>query len=166
MSAFKVRTWPGPFGPSSARRFMTHPDVEPILRTVGSASGYHGFAALDWVLDGDDRLQLIELNARPVPTIHMGPLAGVDFARAVRGLLDGEPAEQSPRPRHDRVVAMFPEDVWRAATENTLSLADWMPWPGRYHDVPWHDPPLLWHHLRRFYQAARQARQDAAAASC
>ncbi len=158
-SAFKVRTWPGPFGPSSARRFMSHPDVEPLIRSVGARSGYHGFCALDWVLDGDDRLQIIELNARPVPTIHMGPLAGVDFARAVRELLDGVPRVQPPRPRVERVVPMFPEDVWRAASENSLSLAAWLPWPGRFSDVPWNDPPLLLHHLRRFARAAREARQ-------
>jgi predicted ATP-grasp superfamily ATP-dependent carboligase len=159
MSAFKVRTWPGPFGPSSARQFMSHRDVEPIIRAVGARSGYHGFAAVDWVLDESGRLQIIELNARPVPTIHMGPLAGVDFSRAVRELLAGVPRVQQPRPRAARVIPMFPEDVWRAATEQTLSLASWLPWPGRFTDVPWHDPPLLLHHLRRFAQAARDARQ-------
>ena len=159
MSAFKVRTWPGPFGPSSARQFMTHADVEPLIRAVGARSGYHGFCALDWVLDAHDRLQIIELNARPVPTIHMGALAGVDFSRAVRELLAGVPCVQSPRPRARRVVPMFPEDVWRAASEHSLSLAAWLPWPGRFTDVPWHDPPLLLHHLRRFAQAARDARQ-------
>jgi glutathione synthase/RimK-type ligase-like ATP-grasp enzyme len=159
MSAFKVRTWPGPFGPSSARQFMSHADVEPIVRAVGAASAYHGFCALDWVLDENGRLQIIELNARPVPTIHMGRLAGVDFSRAVRELLAGVPRVQPPRPRAARIIPMFPEDVWRAASENTLSLATWLPWPGRFTDVPWHDPPLLLHHLRRFAKAARDARQ-------
>jgi glutathione synthase/RimK-type ligase-like ATP-grasp enzyme len=159
MSAYKVRTWPGPFGPSSARRFMSHADVEPLIRKVGALSGYHGFCALDWVLDPDGRLQVIELNARPVPTIHMGRLAGVDFARAVRELLAGVPRVQPPRPRVDRVIPMFPEDVWRAASENALSLASWVPIPGRFTDLPWQDPPLLMHHLRRFYQAARDARR-------
>ncbi|HXU70582.1 MAG TPA: hypothetical protein VN947_14695 [Polyangia bacterium] len=159
MSAFKVRTWPGPFGPSSARQFMSHDDVEPIIRAVGARSGYHGFCALDWVLDDDGRLQIIELNARPVPTIHMGRLSGVDFSRAVKELLGGVPRVQPPRPRAARVIPMFPEDVWRAASEHSLSLAAWLPWPGRFTDVPWHDPPLLLHHLRRFAQAARDARQ-------
>jgi hypothetical protein len=138
---------------------MSHADVEPLIRAVGAHSGYHGFCALDWVLGEDDGLHVIELNARPVPTIHMGPLAGVDFARAVRELLAGVPRVQPPRPRIDRVVPMFPEDVWRAASENTLSVAAWLPWPGRFTDVPWGDPPLLMHHLRRFARAARDARQ-------
>ena len=159
MSAFKVRTWPGPFGPSSARRFMSHREVEPLIRAVGARSGYHGFCALDWVLDGDDHLQIIELNARPVPAIHLGRLCGVDFSRAVRELLTGVPRVQPPRPRGARVISMFPEDLWRAAAESSLALTAWLPWPGRFADVPWHDPPLLLHHLRRFARAARDARQ-------
>jgi len=158
MSAFKVRTWPGPFGPSSARRFMTHPDVEPLLRRVGELTSYHGFAALDWVLDGAGRLRVIELNARPVPTIHMGALAGVDFARAIRDMLHGTPSVQVPPdpPADAPVVPMFPEDVWRASAEDALSITSWLPLPGRFTDLPWQDPPLLLHHLRSFYRAARE----------
>jgi glutathione synthase/RimK-type ligase-like ATP-grasp enzyme len=141
MSAYKVRTWPGPFGPSSARRFMTHPDVAPILRRIGLITGYHGFCAIDWV-HADDRLQLIELNARPVPTIHMGPLAGVDFSRAARALIEGRiEVQEPPDPPGDAPIhPMFPEDIYRAASEGALAL------PIR--DVPWRDPRLLLHHLR------------------
>jgi hypothetical protein len=147
MSAFKVRTWPGPFGLSSARRFMTHPDVLSLLERVGALTGYHGFGALDWILAGS-RLQLIELNARPVPTIHLGPLAGVDFSRAVRELMAGAPSVQAPPdpPRDAPVVPLFPEDLWRSACEHRLPASDWLRRP---HDVPWSDPRLLWFHLRR-----------------
>jgi predicted ATP-grasp superfamily ATP-dependent carboligase len=165
MSAFKVRTWPGPFGPSSARRFMTHPEVEPLLRKVGTLTQYHGFAAVDWVLDGDGHLRVIELNARPVPTIHMGPLAGVDFARALRESLAGTPTVHAPPdpPADAPVYPMFPEDVYRAAAEDNLSIASWLPVPGRFTDLPWQDPPLLWHHLRSFLRAAREAQKQAQA---
>jgi glutathione synthase/RimK-type ligase-like ATP-grasp enzyme len=157
MSAFKERTYPGPFGPSSARRFMDHPDVAPLVERTGALTGYHGFCALDWVRDASDRLRVIELNARPVPTIHFGPLAGVDFGRAVREILDGKPTVQvPPRPPADApIVPMFPEDVWRAATEDQVRIASWLPRPGRYTDLPWQDLPLLFHHLGRFYRAAR-----------
>jgi predicted ATP-grasp superfamily ATP-dependent carboligase len=161
MSALKVRTWPGPFGPSSARRFIVHDDAEPLLRRIGDWSGYHGLCAIDWVLDGDGRLQLIELNARPVPTVHMGGLAGVDFAAAMRALLAGQPPATPQRPgARDEVVAMFPEDVWRAASESRLSLGEWLPRRHRYSDVPWHDPPLLAHHLGAFVRAALAAKAD------
>jgi glutathione synthase/RimK-type ligase-like ATP-grasp enzyme len=142
MSAYKVRTWPGPFGPSSARRFMTHADVRPLLERIGELTRYHGFCALDWV-HHDDRLRLIELNARPVPTIHMGALAGVDFSRAIRHFLDGQVCVQEPPdpPGDAPIHPMFPEDVLRASAEGAVAF------PMR--DVPWSDPPLLLHHLRR-----------------
>jgi predicted ATP-grasp superfamily ATP-dependent carboligase len=146
MSAYKVRTWPGPFGPSSARRFMTHPEVAPLLRKVGALTGYHGFGALDWVHAGD-RLHLIELNARPVPTIHMGALAGVDFPRAIRCFLNGkQELQEPPEPSGDAPIhPMFPEDLLRAASEGRVALP--------IGDMPWTDPPLLIHHLRRLLAA-------------
>lgn len=148
MSAFKVRTWPGPFGPSSARRFAALPTVAPLLARLGELTGYHGFGALDWVLDEAGELHLIELNARPVPTIHMAPLAGVDFAAAIRESLDGTPVMRPPPPPSDAVHPMFPEDVLRAASEKTVSF-------GAVRDVPWSDPALVLYHLRNFYRLAR-----------
>jgi hypothetical protein len=138
---------------------MTHPDVEPLVRRVGELTRYHGFAALDWVLDHSGRLRIIELNARPVPTIHMGPLAGVDFSRAVRGMLAGDPAVQVPPdpPADAPVVPMFPEDLWRSFAEDEVSVAQWLPRPGRFTDLPWQDPPLLLYHLRVIYKAVREA---------
>ena len=72
MSAFKVRTWPGPFGPSSARQFMSHADVEPLIRAVGARSGITA-SARSTGLDAQDRLQIIELNARPGADHPHGP---------------------------------------------------------------------------------------------
>jgi predicted ATP-grasp superfamily ATP-dependent carboligase len=156
MSAYKARTFQGPFGPSSARRFMAHDDVAPLLARIGALTGYHGFGAVDWIHGADDRLHTIELNARPVPAIHMGPRAGVDFARAVREMLAGEATVQvPPAPPDDAPVhPMFPEDVYRAATEGR-ELRDWLPARPTRSDVPWTDPPLLLHHLRTFYRAVR-----------
>jgi glutathione synthase/RimK-type ligase-like ATP-grasp enzyme len=158
MSAYKVRTFPGPFGPSSARRFMTHDDVAPLLARIGELTGYHGFGALDWVLGPDRRLHIIELNARPVPAIHMSRRAGVDFARAVRELLSGVPVhvQAPPPPSPDAPVhPMFPEDVYRGAVENNLDLRQLLPRRGIPSDVPWRDPPLLAYHVRTLYRAAR-----------
>jgi biotin carboxylase len=155
MSAYKVRTWPGPFGPSSARRFMSHPDAEPMLHAIGGLTGYHGFCALDWVCDAAGRLIAIELNARPVPTIHLCRAAGVDFSRAVRGLLDGGGAVQRPPALGDGapVIAMFPEDLYRASTEKSGASFGWL------RDVPWADWPLCAWHWRKLRDAGRAERQ-------
>jgi hypothetical protein len=173
MSAFKARTFPGPFGPSSARRFMTHPEVEPLLEAFGAASAYRGFAAFDWVLDETTgRLAVIELNARAVPTIHMGRFAGVDFAKAIRAMLTGgEGVQRPPALAPDApIVAMFPEDFYRAAIEkdrrDEAKIREI-----RYRDIPWSDVPLLAYHVRTTIKAWRaetaasraRAREDGAA---
>ncbi len=153
MSAYKARTFQGPFGPSSARRFMVHDDIAPLVRRIGALTRYHGFGAVDWIHGADDRLHAIELNTRPVPTIHMGPRAGVDFARAVRELLEGTATVQvpPPPPPDAPVHAMFPEDIYRLAHDRRLDAPAWSA------DVPWTDPRLLLYHLRHFARVLRSA---------
>jgi len=159
MSAFKARTFPGPYGPSSARRFMSHADVEPLLEAFGAASQYRGFAAFDWILDeATQRLAVIEVNTRAVPTIHMGRFAGVDFAASIRAMLAGTRAVQRPpaMPDDAPVIAMFPEDFYRAAVDKAA------PPPAhrepRWRDVPWTDVPLLAYHVRATMKAWRAER--------
>jgi hypothetical protein len=153
-SAFKARTFPGAFGPSSARKYMSHPDVEPMLTRFGAGTRYHGFAAFDWVLDdATGRLAVIELNSRAVPTIHLSRFAGVDFARSIRDLLAGRAHVQRPPdlPASTPVIAMFPEDFYRASSEpKAPKLEDR---ELRYRDIPWTDWPLIAYHVRATWKA-------------
>jgi predicted ATP-grasp superfamily ATP-dependent carboligase len=149
MSAFKARTYAGQFGPSSARRFMDHPDARVLVSRLGELTGYHGFGALDWIHGTDDRLHVIELNTRPVPAIHLATRAGIDFARGVRELLAGRSTgTASPSVRDDTSVhAMFPEDLWRMVTEGKVELRSLFGQCGIARDVPWDDPRLVLHHV-------------------
>ncbi len=153
MSSYKVRTWPGPFGPSSARQFMSHPEAESVVAHVGALTGFHGLGAVDWVRDeSTDKLVVLEFNARPVPTLHMGPLAGVDFSVAIRSMLEGNRVIQEPAVANENVLIlpMFPEDFYRAATEGTDAAFETLQRELEgYCDVPWDDEPLLNYHLRR-----------------
>jgi hypothetical protein len=172
MSAFKARTYPGPFGPSSARKFTNHPDVEPLLAAFGACTGYRGLCAFDWVLDETtQRLAVIELNARAVPTIHMGRFAGIDFASSIRDMLSGESrVQRAPAVAEDAAtVAMFPEDFYRASVEKRT---EWGSREWRYRDIPWGDLPLLAYHVRTTYRAwraevaaRREAERDGTTAS-
>ncbi|MGH7284196.1 MAG: hypothetical protein ACRELY_21935 [Polyangiaceae bacterium] len=153
MSAFKSRTWPGPFGPSCARKFVDHEDLAPMIARFGAETGYDGFVAFDWIVDGCDRAWILEVNARPVPALHMGAYAGVDFADAIARWL-------SPGARHARpamrsianpaIFPMFPEDFHRAITDaDDAGLDAFRKGNAGYDDIPWDDPPLLAHLLRR-----------------
>ena len=167
MSAFKSRTWPGELGPSSARKFMHHDLIEPMLDELGTRSGYDGFAALDWILDESGALHVIELNARPVPALHMGAHVGVDFAIAISDFISarntgGAGAQQSRRqrphcsPTNQAIFPMFPEDFYRSITESDFAgLAQFARGGPGFDDIPWDDPLLLVHLLRR--RSARRA---------
>jgi hypothetical protein len=155
-SAFKARTYPGPFGPSCARQYLTHADVKPMLARFGERTKYRGFVAFDWVLDeATGRLAVIELNTRAVPAIHLSRFAGVDFARSIRDMLAGcAHVQRVPElPSHTPIVAMFPEDFYRASVEPTVTPAGVREL--RYRDIPWTDWPLLAYHVRTTYRAWR-----------
>jgi len=160
MTAYKVRTWPGSFGPSSARRFVDRPEMAPVLARLGQHTGYHGFLALDWIerapvaagVPGE--LAFIELNARPVPAIQMAPLVGVDFAAAIPGLFGERVSVQVPLVTA-RIAAetfpMFPQDFFRAVTKrDQAQLEAWATGSHPFDDVPWDDPGLIaWHTRNR-----------------
>jgi len=170
ISAFKSRTWPGPFGPSTARRVMDHAQVEPLLQAIGRMTSFHGFAAVDWVLEASGTMVVLELNARPAPTVHMAARLGVDFSHGVRQFLKGDDHPlPHPSPGPDaRVESMFPEDVFRAlGDQDARFLAQWVEDPALRADVPWDDPGLVDYYrqrrkVRALFDRLGEARGEAA----
>lgn len=156
-TALKTRTWPGAFGPSCARTFVDRPETAEIVAAFGAATGYDGFAAFDWIVDGDDRLRVLEINARPVPALHLATRAGVDFAAAIADVARERAGGPAARVRaqdasiaNAAVFPMFPEDFHRAITDgDEHGLRAFAPGGIGASDVPWDDPPLLRHLLRR-----------------
>ncbi len=147
-SGEKVRTWPGKFGPSTARRIVTHPDIGPTFERFGAATGYHGLAATDWIIDADNNFRVIELNSRPTAMLRLGALAGTDFSAAIAEMLAGGSTTYPPssEPADSRVVAFFPEDLMRAIAQDGFTrdeVASWLPRKGRYNDIPWGDRKVL-----------------------
>lgn len=153
MSAMKARTWPGPFGPSCARQFVDRDDLTPMIARFGAETRYDGFVAFDWIVDAQDRAWILEVNARPVPALHMGVHANVDFAKAVARWLSHDarcvlaPLRSIANPA---IFPMFPEDFHRAITDDDERGLDAFRRGNAGHgDIPWDDPPLLAHLLRR-----------------
>lgn len=144
--------WPPPYGPSSIRGVMTHPRMEEILQRLGSMLGYHGFCGIDWFHDPrDDSLVVLEFNPRPTTSYHLGHFAGVDFARSLRGMLQGKPVVQRPNGvgRRPQRVYLFPQHLQRCVVAGELGeLRHWLPFAAA-HDVPWDEPWILLRHLLR-----------------
>jgi len=152
-SSYSVVSLPAETGPSCVREIMLHPDIEPLLTATGGLTGFHGFGGIDWIHEtGTDRLRLIEFNARPTPGYHFGPLAAVDFSRALAAMLKGDTYTQRPAAPEERraKIFIFPQDVLLAVHNRDLrSLLQWIPGGPRSQDIPFDDPHVLYVLLTR-----------------
>jgi biotin carboxylase len=136
--------WPTPLSASCVRELTDLPAMTAALETIGEMTGFHGFGGVDWIWDGA-QLNILEFNPRATPCYHIGPIAGVDFAAAVRDLLAGRALmTRRPRLRRQRVVHLFPEYVHRAAADRAPHRALLA-----LRHVAWAEPRMEATHLRR-----------------
>jgi predicted ATP-grasp superfamily ATP-dependent carboligase len=144
-TSYKVRTWPGPYGPSSAISFAPIPGVAELLPPIGEALGFHGALTVDMIVDERSGSPVvIEVNVRPAGIMGRGRRAGVDFASAVRQMLFGIPSKAHTRGTRHRVTAgLYPQDLVRCFEEGEFApLRDWLGM-ATLADLPWTDPGVL-----------------------
>ncbi len=135
-------------GPASVVTLGHHPGVVDATARMTEAMGVSGFVSFDFIADDDGRAWLLECNPRPTQMVHLGPLVGVDPARALAAALRQEAASGFEKPVEEVPVAFFPQE-WRRDPESA-SLRE------MYHDVPWDDPNLLAAMLRKKSTPARR----------
>lgn len=136
LSAIKLETWPTATGPSTCVELFEHAEMKASCEAIVGALGYSGFGSFDFMVDGDGRAHLIELNARPTPITHMGERFGACLCRHLYGALTGQPSNAGePRGLPSR-VAMFPQEWVRDQNSEHLRA-------GVYHDAPWDEPDLV-----------------------
>jgi predicted ATP-grasp superfamily ATP-dependent carboligase len=148
---YKLKTYPGRFGPSTTLRFVDLPEYGPLLARLGEITGFHGISGADFIHDPETgRLILLEQHGRPMPQVYMGPSVGVDFSQAIREMLLGW-TDTSASPvgnRSSKVIALFPQDICRSiAEDDPKSLVQWLYSPQWWQDITWREPKLLKSHL-------------------
>ena len=144
-TSYKRRTWPGPYGPSSAITFAEIPGVAEMLPLLGAALGFHGALTIDLIVDErSGQPVVIEVNARPAGIMSRGRHGGVDFAAALRQMLFGVEARSHTRGTRRSVTAgLYPQDLVRCIDEGELApLRDWLAL-ATLADVPWTDPAVF-----------------------
>lgn len=149
-TSYKIRTWPGAFGPSSAVRFEPVQGIEEQVMRIVSALHFHGALSVDFIVDRrTGEPVIIEVNARPAGLMTRGHRAGVDFAAALRQMLFGTPPVTHTRGTRRVVTAgLYPQDLVRCAEERAWgSLRDWLRL-NTLRDIPWGDPAVLAHHTK------------------
>jgi predicted ATP-grasp superfamily ATP-dependent carboligase len=160
MTSYKVRTWPGPYGPATIIRIAPIPGVEREVEMLGQALDFHGVLSFDMIVDSrSGRPTVIEVNARPAGVMTRGALAGVDFGSALRRFVRGEgPSTLTHGTRHTRRRRLFPQELLRCIEERDLLSAAACLHPGALADMPWSDPAVLWFSIRYLLARLRKSR--------
>lgn len=127
-------------GSSTAVRWIDHPEMDEAARRLVAALTCSGFVSFDFILAEDGSAHLIEMNARPVGSGHLGARFGHDvygrWLAQFPGWQDAAPvASLAPPPRR---VALFPKEMARDPDSPLLA-----PGADALHDVPWDEPDVL-----------------------
>ena len=126
---------PAVTGASTILRPIERPDMDAATRRLVAALGCSGLVSLDFILAPDGPAVLIEMNARPVASGHLGRLYGHDVYAALLERCAGLPAKPAPVPVDPpTVVALFPRELDRDPWSRAAETA------GMLHDVPENDP--------------------------
>jgi len=152
MAAHKARTL-GATGPSAvARPWRIDDGLRSIAEKAGEVFAIDGFASLDVIREtGTGLTRVIEINPRPVPALYVGARIGVDFGALYASVLAGG-FDAVPRlGRGAGPLPLFPQELQRLRrTQGRLAgTTRWAVTPGAVRELPWDDPGLMRHYLRR-----------------
>ena len=127
-------------GSSTVIRRIDHPEIEDAVRRLTGVLGCSGFLSFDFLVSPDGSAFLIELNARPVGSGHLGLACGHDLCGAWLEQFPGFHVRQSAPSASDaaRPIALFPKEMQRDPASACL-----LPGATHLHDIPWHEPRVL-----------------------
>ena len=127
-------------GSSTVLRRLDHPEIDEAARLIIQALGCSGFLSFDFLVSPDGSAHLIELNARPVGSGHLGASFGHDVYGGWLAQFAGFQSKKLEAPALDpmRPIALFPKEMQRDPASACLS-----PVAPYYHDIPWAEPRVL-----------------------
>ncbi len=163
-----VSVHPEPTGASTVLRPIDHPEMERAAAKIVKALGASGLLSFDFLISPkDNSAALIEMNARPVGSAHLGARIGHDVCGALAAHIAGRPIPtETTASVPDLEIALFPKELERDPASVRLA-----PGSAVLHDVPWDDAPVIaayrdWlaaRHPTRMAEIDRQLRRPAAA---
>lgn len=144
-----VKVNPEPTGPSTVIRPIGNSEMDATAGRIVEALKCSGFISFDFILDEKGHAHLIEMNARPIPSVHLSRFAGVDLCALLACALRGEAIPPTSERESDIEIALFPRELER----DPHSPYVWNAGSAVFHDVPWNDEPVM-----KFYLAALAAK--------
>lgn len=132
------RNYPPVTGASTMVAHLENAEMDEACRRLVAALGSSGFVSFDFMVDeARGHARLIEINARPIGTAHLGGWFGHDVCAALAGALGAVTAPSRIR-LSPRSVALFPKELIRNPSFLDDAGDDLV-----FHDVPRADPALL-----------------------
>jgi phosphoribosylaminoimidazole carboxylase (NCAIR synthetase) len=114
--------YPDAHSASTLHESIDHPELEGIIRAVGAATGFHGFAGLDFVVDSkSSELFLLELNPRPTLGLAGARANRRFFEPAVRAFVSDAPAGEVRCYTGAPTQAYFPSYLFYASSHPRLA---------------------------------------------
>lgn len=151
------QNYPPVTGASTMVAHIENAEMSEACRRIVAALGSSGFVSFDFMLDEvSGHARLIEINARPIGTAHLGGWFGHDVCAALAGALGAVTAPSRIR-LSSRSVALFPKELIRNPSFLNEASGDMI-----FHDVPRTDAALLksyMNHLVRLGVAAKTRRR-------
>lgn len=139
---------------STVIRPCDNDEMRDAARNVIAALRCSGIVSLDFIVTEAGEAHLIEMNARPIGSGHLGRLYGHDVYAAALGARADWRTPPAERPAPPRAIALFPRELDRDPRSANLARgADVL------HDIPWDDPAVV-----RAYAAWLRARHPGDAA--
>lgn len=121
------------FGAASVVRIIHNPEMETSSAVLIERLGLSGFVGFDFIIDGDGKAFLLELNPRLTPIAHL-PNGTSDLVAAL-----SKQMMQITAPDRQilvqKTISLFPQEVGRDKSSSYLSST--------YHDVPWSEPAFV-----------------------
>ncbi len=147
--SYAVNTRNGPFGSSSVRQFFGFAEIQPLLESLGKATGVNGLVGVDFMHEQPNgRIVLLEMNCRPTAGHAIAEQDGIHFGAALCRQLRGEAAVKNTPLERLATIPLFPEDVDRVITDKDWpGIAKWIVFPSYWRCLPWSDPGLLARHI-------------------
>lgn len=143
------RVNPEPTGSSTLINHIDNAEMAEAARRFVAAKGCSGFLSFDFILDrATGQATLLEINARPIATTHLGRLFGQDPCAPLLARVAGttEPPV-TPLEAETRLIALFPKELMREPRGPDRLSEPWV-----LHDVPYDDPALVRLHLAELRQ--------------
>ena len=144
-SYYLCRNWPNPEAAASAIEVCSAPELESMIRAIGTMTGFDGLCGIDWVMDPRSGKPLaLEINPRPTPGMAAAAVAGVSFEEAVADMLEGVSRVQRPLERSGAFYRKFPQHLHWAIEAGR-------PWEflRTFANARWRDPMLVCSQVRR-----------------